>query len=128
MQIKIISSLFQCKSFAHIFFLTILFSTDDNIQQLRDNSLETKDSHNILLQDLQVLQENARETQIQIAATSEFIFQRTQAAADQYDYTVKQLQHINSTILSLTAMLQSVRAEFDGKFNWIVDKVGGGGE
>lgn len=106
----------------------LLFSTDDNIQQLRDNSLETKDSHKLLLQDLQLLQENARETQMQIAATSEFILQRTQVAAEQFENTEKQLQQINSTIISLTTMLKSVRAEFDGKLNWIVDTVGGGGE
>lgn len=81
-----------------------------------------------MLQDLQQLQENARETQMQIAATSTYILQRTQAASDQYDYTLKQLQQINSTIISLTAMLNSVRAEFDRKFNWMVDIVGGGGE
>lgn len=74
------------------------------------------------------IQKNARETALQIEATTEYILQRTQAAVDQYDYTLQQLQEINTTINTLTVMINSVRREMDKQLNWIMGTVGGGGE
>ncbi|XP_055638034.1 protein brambleberry-like [Toxorhynchites rutilus septentrionalis] len=98
---------------------------DDNIKQLELQSKKSKLNQDSLLRNMENLQKNAATIAEKIDETSDHFASHHNAVEMQYQYTLEQLQKINSTIANMLTMIGALQENFDKKMAWITEKVGG---
>lgn len=97
---------------------------DDNINMLKQQSMESRQNHAALNDDLNQLHENAFKISEKIGDTTEFILSQHEIAATQFDQTIRQLSEISVTVDKLLSTLHSLESDIDRKITWIAEKIG----
>ncbi|XP_052866376.1 protein brambleberry-like [Anopheles cruzii] len=98
---------------------------DGNMEQLEQQSLRTTQHHDSRLADLKRLQENIVAIEATVQEMDQHFEERHREAEKHYQYTIEQLQLINTTVSDLLNSFERLHHNFNRQVTWLVEKFGG---
>ncbi|CAD1471821.1 unnamed protein product, partial [Heterotrigona itama] len=97
-------------------------------KRLEYQTIEMKENHNEILEDLYSVQEQAQLMWDKIEASTHKIFDHHEATLVRYEQSLEKLNEINNTVQYIWNLTNSMRAEVDEKLNWLTSYIGDTGE
>ncbi|GLG94206.1 Uncharacterized protein GBIM_01465 [Gryllus bimaculatus] len=95
--------------------------------QLMDQSSEQKSNHLQLVQDLEVIKEQAKYIWNEIELSTQKILNHHELASLKYEETLDKLTKINTTVNFLLNLLETIHSELNERLGWLSGLIGAAG-
>ncbi|CAG9859936.1 unnamed protein product [Phyllotreta striolata] len=98
---------------------------DASLDQLQEQSDESKVNHRELINDLLVIQEKTKDIFDRIEKSSSLLIKQSEDFNAQYKSTFRSLQEMNKTVSELIALIEGTWMSLEEKITWIITALGG---